>query len=146
MRSEGCACRLPDSDTTNKSPSSNLDHALWTRTLHAGLGIFPNGIVVGQAPRLPNPRAAIGAVALHRSASVLIREQVFALQPDRMPRVKSAGRAVRRVPTRRPFTRVTIEWRRVEPEPGNNCERMTLTRVDRDPFARAAFAIAAELS
>ena len=62
-----------------------------------------------------------------------------------MPRVKTARRAINRLPARRPFAGVMIEWRGVEPQPGNNCERVTLARVDRDPFARAAFAVAAKL-
>lgn len=62
-----------------------------------------------------------------------------------MPRVKTARRAINRLPARRPFAGVMIEWRRIEPQPGNNCERVTLARVDRDPFARAAFAVTAKL-
>ena len=67
------------------------------------------------------------------------------LQPDRMPCIEAAGWAVSRVPTRCPFTGVVIKWRRVEPQPGNDCERVTLARVDRDPLARAAFAVPAKL-
>ena len=66
-------------------------------------------------------------------------------QPDRMPGVEAARWAVSRVPTRRPFAGVTIEWRGVQAQPGNDCERVTLARVDGDPFARTALAIAAKL-
>jgi len=38
-----------------------------------------------------------------------------------------------------------IERRRVESQPGNHGERVTLARVDGDPFARAAFAVPAKL-
>jgi len=38
-----------------------------------------------------------------------------------------------------------IEWRGIEPQPGNDCEGMTLARVDRDPFTGTALAVAAEL-
>ena len=38
-----------------------------------------------------------------------------------------------------------IEWRRVEPQPCNDGERVTLARINRDPFARAPLAIAAKL-
>ena len=61
-----------------------------------------------------------------------------------MPGIKATRWAVGRVPTWRPFAGVMIKWRRVEPQPGNDCERVTLARVDRDPFAGAAFAVAAK--
>jgi hypothetical protein len=61
-----------------------------------------------------------------------------------MPRIKPARWAVSRVPTRRPFAGVMIEWRCVESQSGNDGERVTLARVDRDPFAGAAFAVAAK--
>ena len=67
------------------------------------------------------------------------------LQPDRMPCIEAAGWAVSRVPTRCPFTGVVIKWRRVQPEPGNHRKRVALARVDRDPFARTAVAVAAKL-
>ena len=66
------------------------------------------------------------------------------LEPDGMSRIKAAGWAVNRVPTRCPLACVMIKWRRVEPQPGNDCERVTLARVDGDPFAGAAFAVAAK--
>ena len=62
-----------------------------------------------------------------------------------MPCIEAARGAVRRVPTRRPFAGVTIEWRGVQAQPGDDCERVTLARLDRDPFARAAFAVTAKL-
>ena len=62
-----------------------------------------------------------------------------------MPRIEAAGWAVSPVPTRCPFTRVVIKWRRVEPQSGNDCERVALARVDRDPFTGAALAVAAKL-
>jgi len=67
------------------------------------------------------------------------------LQPDRMPCIEAARWPISGVPTRRPFAGVTIEWRGIEPQPGNDCERMTLARVDRDPFTGSALAVAAEL-
>ena len=62
-----------------------------------------------------------------------------------MPRVEAARWAVSRVPAWRPFAFVMIKWRGVEAQPCNDCERVTLARVDGDPFARAAFAVAAKL-
>ena len=59
--------------------------------------------------------------------------------------LKPAGRAVNSVPTRRPFAGVTIIWRCVQAQPGNNGEGVTLARVDRDPFAGAGFPVAAKL-
>ena len=67
------------------------------------------------------------------------------LQPDRMPCIEAAGWAVSRVPTRCPFTGVVIKWRRVQPQPGNHGKRVAFARVDRDPFARTAVAVAAKL-
>ena len=66
-------------------------------------------------------------------------------QPDGMPCVKAARRAVSGVPTRCPFAGVMIKWRGIEAQPRNNCERVTLARVDRDPSARTALAVAAKL-
>lgn len=67
-------------------------------------------------------------------------------QSDGMPRVKPVRWAVNGLPARSPFAGVTIVRGRVEPQPGNNCERVTVARVDGDPFARAARAVAAKLS
>ena len=67
------------------------------------------------------------------------------LQPDGMPRVKAVRRAVSRVPTRRPSPRVAIKRRGVEAQPRNDCERMTLSRVDGDPSAGAALTVSAKL-
>jgi len=61
-----------------------------------------------------------------------------------MSRIKAAEWAVDGVPTRCPLAGVMIEWRCVESESGNNCKRVTLVRVDGDPFAGAAFAVAAK--
>ena len=69
----------------------------------------------------------------------------FRLQADGMPRVKTARWPVDDLPARRPFADVVIEWGRVEAQPGNDCKGVTVARVDGDPFARAAFAVAAEL-
>ena len=66
-------------------------------------------------------------------------------QADRMPCIEAAGWAISSVPTRCPFTGVVIKWRRIEPQPGDHGKRMTLARVDRDPFARAAFTVPAKL-
>jgi hypothetical protein len=67
------------------------------------------------------------------------------LQPDRMPRVETAWRPIDRLPTRRPFAGVTVIWSGIESQPGNDCERVALARVNGDPFAEAAFAITAKL-
>ena len=69
----------------------------------------------------------------------------FRLQPDRMPGVEAAGWAVSRVPTRCPFTPVVIKWRGIESQPRYDCERVTFARVDGDPFARTALAVATKL-
>ena len=69
----------------------------------------------------------------------------FRLQADGMPCLKPMRRSINRIPARRPFACVTIEWRRVEPQPGNDCKRVTIARVYGDPFAGAALAVAAEL-
>jgi hypothetical protein len=70
---------------------------------------------------------------------------LMSLQPNRMPGIESARRAVRRIPTRRPFAGVIIEWGGVEAQPGNDGKRVALARVDCDPFACAAFAVATKL-
>jgi hypothetical protein len=62
-----------------------------------------------------------------------------------MARVKTARWPVNGLPARRPFAGVTIVRRRVESQAGNHRERVTLARVDRDPLARAALAVAAKL-
>lgn len=69
----------------------------------------------------------------------------FRLQADGMPRVKTAWWPVNGLPARRPFAGVMIVRGRVESQPGNNCKGVTVARVDGDPFARAAFAVAAKL-
>ena len=61
-----------------------------------------------------------------------------------MPRLKPVRRTINRLPAGCPFADVTIVWRRVEAQPGNDCERVTLARVDGDPFASAGFAITAK--
>jgi len=66
------------------------------------------------------------------------------LQTDRMPRTKAAGRPVGRIPSRCPFAGVVIEWRGIQAQSRNHGERVTLARVDRDPFAGAAFAVTAK--
>ena len=67
------------------------------------------------------------------------------LQPNGMSCVKTARRPINNLPAGRPFAGVTIVWRRVESQPGNHSERVTLARVNRDPLARAALAVAAKL-
>jgi hypothetical protein len=66
-------------------------------------------------------------------------------QPHRVPGIKTVWRPVNSLPARRPFAAITVVRRSVESQPGNHCERVTLARVDRDPFAHARFAIAAKL-
>ena len=70
---------------------------------------------------------------------------LYVLQPDWVPCVKTMWWPIDRLPARRPFAGVAIVRRRVEPQAGNNCERVTLARVDRDPVARPAFTVAAKL-
>jgi len=67
------------------------------------------------------------------------------LQPNGMSCVKTARWPINSLPAGRPFAGVTIVWRRVESQPGNHSERVTLARVNRDPLARAALAVAAKL-
>ena len=67
------------------------------------------------------------------------------LQADGMPRVKTARWPVNSLPAWRPFAGVMIVGRRVQSQSGNNCKGVTVPRVDGDPFAKAAFAVAAEL-
>ena len=62
-----------------------------------------------------------------------------------MPWVKPVRRSVDRLPARRPFAAIPIVWSCVEAQPGDHCERMTLARVNRDPFSGAGFAITAKL-
>jgi len=62
-----------------------------------------------------------------------------------MPGVETARWPINGLPARRPFAGVTIERRRIESQPGNHSERVTLARVDRDPLARATLAVAAKL-
>src|SRR5437879_7430444 len=69
----------------------------------------------------------------------------FGLKADGMPRVKTARRPISGLPARGPFAGVTIVRRCIESQPGNNCKRVTLPRVDGDPFARAALAVAPKL-
>ena len=69
----------------------------------------------------------------------------FRLQPNGMSRLKSARRPINRLPSRRPFACVAIVWGGVEPQPGDDCKRVTFARVDGDPFAGAAFTITTKL-
>ena len=67
------------------------------------------------------------------------------LQANGMSGIKPARRPINSLPTGRPFAGVMIVWRRVESQPGNHSERVTLARVDRDPLARAALSVPAKL-
>ena len=67
------------------------------------------------------------------------------LQADGMPGIKPARWPINSLPTWRPFAGVMIVGCGVEPQAGNDSERVTLTGVDSDPFARAAIAVAAKL-
>ena len=66
------------------------------------------------------------------------------LQSDRMSCIKAARRPINGLPTRRPFAGVMIVRRCVESHSCNDGKRVTFSRVDGDPFARAALAVAAE--
>ena len=61
-----------------------------------------------------------------------------------MPWFKPAGWPINSLPTGRPLAGVTIVWRGVESQPGNHGKGVTLARVDGDPFASAALAVAAK--
>ena len=69
----------------------------------------------------------------------------FRLQADGMSCVEPARWPVNALPPRSPFAGVMIVRGGVEPKPGNDSEGVTIARVNGDPFARAAFAVAAEL-
>jgi len=69
---------------------------------------------------------------------------LMSLQPYGMPRIKTARWAIDGLPARRPFAGVTIEWRCIQSKPGNDREGVTIARVNGDPFARAAIAVAAK--
>ena len=58
-----------------------------------------------------------------------------------MPSIKATRWPIAGVPAWCPFSGVMIEWRCVEPQPSNDCECVTLARIDGDPFAGAAFAV-----
>ena len=62
-----------------------------------------------------------------------------------MSRIKPVRGTINGLPPRRPFAPIAIEWRGVEAQPGDHCERVTLAGIDRDPFSRAGLAVAAEL-
>ena len=47
-------------------------------------------------------------------------------------------------PRKPPFAGVMIVRRCIQSQPGNNSERVTLARIDRDSFPRTALAVAAE--
>jgi len=101
-----------------------------------------------EAASYRNSRKACALVIRLWSYVIWLRslgEFVAESQPNRMSRLKSAWRPINRLPSRRPFAGVTIVWGSVEPQPGNDCERVTFARVDRDPFASAAFTITAKL-
>ncbi len=70
----------------------------------------------------------------------------FGSQPDGVSCFKTARGAIGGLPARRPFAGVMIVWRRIESQSGDHGERVTFARVDGDPFARTAAAIAAKLS
>src|SRR6266446_4757618 len=70
---------------------------------------------------------------------------LISLQPDGMPCIETARRSIDSLPARRPFASVTIERRCIEPQPCNHGESVTLPRVDGDPSAPAALAVAAKL-
>ena len=66
------------------------------------------------------------------------------LQSDRMSCIKAARRPINGLPARSPFAGVMIVRRCIQSQPGNNSERVTLARIDRDSFPRTALAVAAE--
>ena len=57
---------------------------------------------------------------------------------------KPRGRPTNGLPARSPFAGVMIVRRCIQSQPGNNSERVTLARIDRDSFPRTALAVAAE--
>ena len=66
------------------------------------------------------------------------------LQANGMSGIKPERWPINGLPPRRPFADVTIVRRRIEPQSCNHSEGVALTRVDGDPFARAALAVAAK--
>ena len=86
-----------------------------------------------------------GKIGPGKEASLRAADTTVDLQPDWMSWVKTAWWPIDRLPARRPFAVVMIVGRGVESQPGNNCERVTVARVDRNPISRAAFAVSAKL-
>src|SRR5437763_12350446 len=61
-----------------------------------------------------------------------------------MPRFEPSWHTVRRLPARGPAARWIMRRSRIEPEPGNDGERVAVACVNRDPFSRAAAAVDAK--
>ena len=62
-----------------------------------------------------------------------------------MPWVKTAWWPIGRLPARRPFAGVTIEWCCIQSQPGDDGEGVAFPGIDRYPFAGTALAVAAKL-
>ncbi len=77
--------------------------------------------------------------------SLLSRQAASDLQSDRMPGFETRGHARAYLPPGRPSISRVVPRRGIESQPGNDGERVALARIDRYPFATAAFAEDAEL-
>ena len=62
-----------------------------------------------------------------------------------MPRFKADWRAIGDLPTRRPTLAASDIRRCIQPEPGDDCERVAAARIYGDPFPVAALTEAAKL-
>jgi len=105
----------------------------------------PNDEIPQQHPAQIGRRLRVGHSVFVIPSAFVIPVSSFGSQANRMPRVKPAQWPVNRLPARRPFAGVTVVRRRVEAQPGDHCERVAIARVDGDPSARTALAVAAKL-
>src|SRR5438128_1901201 len=67
------------------------------------------------------------------------------LESHGMPRFKADWRAIGDLPTRRPTLAASDIRRCIQPEPGDDCERVAAARIYGDPFPVAALTEAAKL-
>src|SRR5215471_7138996 len=105
----------------------------------------PNDEIPQQHPAQIARRLRVGHSVFVIPSAFVIPVSSLGSQANRMPGVKTARWAVKGLPARRPFAGVTIVRRRVESQPGDHCEGVAIARVDSDPSARTALAVAAKL-
>jgi hypothetical protein len=106
----------------------------------------PNDEIPQQHPAQIGRRLRVGHSVFVIPSAFVIPVSSFGSQANRMPGVKTARWPVNGLPARRPFAGVMIVRGRVESQPCNNREGVTVARVDGDPFARTARTVAAKLS